>query len=446
MLREMPRLIVAGTHSGCGKTTLTLALLEALRHDMSLTALKCGPDFIDPLFHQQISGVAARQLDAFFCPGEALTAQLLRGAGRDLTVIEGVMGYYDGIGLTSEASTWQIACQTDSPVVLTVSGRGMGLSLAALLQGFASFRQPSQIRAVVFNQVSPRAYDNLAAIARQVGLEPLGYLPPLPELALQSRYLGLVTPDEVVDLRSRLIALGVQAKQSLDLAGLVRLARSAPPVEARAADRRTSVLRAPVRLAVARDEAFCFLYADSLELLRELGAELVFFSPLRDPLPQHCGGLLLCGGYPELHAEVLSANRTLRGQIAAALAAGMPTIAECGGFLYLHERLAGRDMVGFMPGEPHAGDRLGHFGYITLEARRDGLLGPAGSQIRAHEYHYWRAPDEGDGFVAHKAGRADTWPCLHSSATLLAGFPHLYLPACPEAAANFLRKAEHYAS
>ena len=440
MMGNAPRLLLAGTGSGCGKTTVTSALLRALqRRGTPLAAFKCGPDYIDPMFHTAVLGIPSRNLDLFFVDEAAVCGQLARHVPADgAGIIEGVMGFYDGISGTSDAaSAAHLARATDTPAVLVVRPRGQSLSLAAEIRGFRDFA-PNTLRGVILNGVSKAMYPFYKAIAEKAGLPVYGCLPPVPEAEIPDRHLGLVTAQEIGCLQAKLDRLADAAEQGLDLDGLLALARSAPPLE----DRSTPlapVTDRPVRIAVAQDRAFCFYYADNFDVLRALGAALVPFSPLADEkLPGGIDGLYLGGGYPELYADQLAANRSMRADIRAAVQGGLPVVAECGGFLYLHRTLDGKAMAGVIDADAHMTKKLQPFGYVTLTAGRDNLLCPAGETMRAHEFHYAQSSDNGSAFRAEKPnGRA--WDCVHANETLYAGFPHLYFRANPAAAARFVR-------
>lgn len=441
-----PRIMIAATASGVGKTTLTCGLLQLLcERGLRVQACKCGPDYLDPLFHEQLLGVPSRNLDLFLGSQDLVRELVAEGArNSDLTVIEGVMGYYDGMGCSGEASSYQVACATNTPVVLVVDARGRALSVAAEVAGFLRFRTPSHVVGVVLNQVSPSYAPRLAAAVQQeTGLPVLGYLPRLDEVRLESRHLGLIRPDEVADLHKRVGAIARALERSLDVDALVALARAAdelicPP--------RAPVAPSPARptIAVARDAAFNFYYHDTLALLEQLGAQLAFFSPLADEaLPAGTCGLYLGGGYPELYAQQLSSNRTLCAQVCAAVQQGLPTVAECGGFMYLQEELADEHgvswpMVGALPGRSQRCDHLVRFGYASLTAARDTLLARAGEHLPAHEFHYWDSTHPGDAFHARKPQGTRAWDCVVATASLHAGFPHLYLAGKPQAAKRFV--------
>ncbi|NCB64042.1 MAG: cobyrinate a,c-diamide synthase [Clostridia bacterium] len=309
-----PRLLLCAPASGGGKTTVTCALLQAyLDRGTQPVAFKCGPDYIDPMFHSEVIGAKSRNLDLFFL-GKDLTRALLRenGAGGGLSLIEGVMGYYDGVGMSTEASAYDLAQATETPAVLVLDARGRALSAAALVKGFLDFRPDSGIKGVLLNRVSPMLYPRLKeCIERETGVRVFGYLPDLPDCALESRHLGLVTAAEVADLREKLALLSAQVQKTVDLDGLLALAASAPDLGPGEEPERPVTDRKP-KIAVARDKAFCFYYADGLAYLEALGAELVPFSPMADAaLPADVGGLYLGGGYPELYASALAQNQPM---------------------------------------------------------------------------------------------------------------------------------------
>jgi len=439
----MNRLLIAGTNSGCGKTTVTCAVLSALTaRGFTPAAFKCGPDYIDSMFHRSVSGIRAYNLDPFFLDGDGLRSHLVSHAG-DLSVIEGAMGYYDGIAATSEASAYTVARETGTPAVLVVSARGAGYSLGAVIEGFMRYRRDRPIKGVIFNDANESRYPGLQQIAVNAGIRAYGYLPRNMEWSLPHRHLGLLTAGEIEGLQDILLSLRRQAEQTLDIDGLIALAKTAPALQAVQKPEHHHTER--IRLAVARDEAFCFHYEENLELLKDLGCEPVFFSPLRDKvLPDDCKGLYLCGGYPELYAKALSENTSMREDIRRAVEAGLPSISEGGGFLYLHEALNGIPMCGVIPGAVYETKRLRRFGYITLTAEHDNLLCRAGESIRSREFHYWDSTTPGNGFTALKAGRELSYACVHATDTLYAGFPHLYFPANPAFASRFVERMNQY--
>lgn len=435
---KVNRVLIAGTNSGCGKTTVTLAVLAALKkRGLSLASAKCGPDYIDPMFHRSALGVPSTNLDPFFFDENTLRFLLAsHGAGRELTVIEGVMGFYDGIGVTSRASTCELAKKTDTPAILTVGAKGASLSVLAQIKGFIDFLPNNNVAGVILNNCTEKVYAALAPeIEARLGVKPLGFMPHIRDCEISSRHLGLVTADEIGDLKSKLSLLAEQAGKSLDLDGIVALAASAPKLSF---EPPLIEKREPVRIAVARDRAFCFYYEDSLAVLEAIGAELVPFSPLEDrTLPEGINGLYLGGGYPELYANELAENETMRKSVRTALENGLPCIAECGGFMYLTGSIAGHSAVGFIEGNSFDTGKLSRFGYVTLTAKKDNMLCRAGGSIPAHEFHRWDCERTGDCFFAEKAdGRS--WDCGFASDTLYAGFPHFHFLAEPRFAEAFI--------
>ena len=440
----VPRLIVAGTNSGCGKSTVTAALLQAFtRRKAKVSAFKCGPDYLDPMLHSRITGGDAYNLDPYFFSEGTLKYLLAKhGADRDINVIEGVMGYYDGMGMTSlRASSYELSLLTDSPVLLVVSARASALSVIALIEGFCRYRPDNKIRGVVLNGCSAMAYSALSEeIKRHFHdkILPLGYLPRLPEAELESRRLGLVMDASDQKLDEKLRLLGEEAEKTLALDEISGLAGSAPALDFECPP--LPEITEPSRIAVARDEAFCFYYRDNLDLLKEMGAEICFFSPLLDAkLPRDINWLYLGGGFPELYAEALSKNQAMRSSVKAALERGLPCLAEGGGFLYLMEALDQFPMAGVLPGRSYDNGKLTRFGYLRLKALKDNVLCEAGDEIKAHEFHYWESENTGDAFLAEKES-GKSWHCIHASDTLFAGFPHLHFYANLSFARHFYER------
>lgn len=437
MRKAIPRLLIAGANSGCGKTTVVCAILQALKNrGYDVAAFKCGPDYIDPMFHTEIIGAPSANVDLYFAGAKTARALFARHA-RSLNVIEGVMGYYDGLRMDSaEASSWDVARALASPAVLVIDGHGMALSAAAVVKGFQALRAPSGIAGVIVNRVSTAVYAQLKpAVEAACGVPVYGHLP-TGDYALESRHLGLVTAQEVEGLSAKMQSLARQAEKTIDLDGLIALMRAQPELDAPEVS--VSSL-GEARIAVARDRAFCFYYRDNLELLEALGARLVPFSPLADAALPACDGLYLGGGYPELYLEALSGNASMRASVRAAVQGGLPTIAECGGFMYLTEAIDDWPMAGALPTRCRRANGLIRFGYAELTAGRDSLLFCAGDAVRGHEFHHWDAEEPGDALAAQKPS-GKSWRCAYTSDTLYAGYPHLYFASNPSVAERFVRK------
>ena len=442
----MIRVLVAAPASGSGKTVVTCALLTALqRRGLNPCAFKCGCDYIDPMFHRSALGAECHNLDLFLSDAPRVRELFARAAhGHGAAVCESAMGFYDGLGgLTDAASAWDTARVLALPVLLVVRATGAALSLAAVVRGMRDFRPDSHIVGVLLNDC-PAAF--AATLERETGLPVLGCLPRMPEAELPSRHLGLYTAAEITDLRQRFGVLADALETHVDMERLLKLYGAAEPETCPRRDCQAS----GVRIAVARDGAFCFLYAETLRTLEACGAEIVFFSPTRDAaLPENVGGLYLPGGYPELYAQRLSGNVPMRRAIAQAVRGGLPTVAECGGFLYLCRTL--RDahgvpypMAGVLPGDGFPCGKLVRFGYATMSADADSLLFRAGESVPAHEFHHWDSTDNGDALRVEKPVTGRRWRCGFVSDTLYAGFPHLYFYGRPELAARFVGAARRY--
>ena len=445
----MIQFLLAAPRSGSGKTTMTCALLMALkRRGCAPCAFKSGPDYIDPMFHRAVLGVESRNLDLFFSAPETVRTLYAKGAaGHGAAVCEGAMGFYDGLGGVSDrASAWHLADTLGLPVLLVVEPKGQSLTLAAELKGLDSFRTPSHIAGILLNNCTARMHALLAPmLEEETGLPVLGFLPKLPEAVIGSRHLGLYTAAEVENLQQKLALLADAAEEHIDWPRLLALCEKEPP----ALPARAETPPARVRIAVAQDEAFCFTYAETLEAFRDAGAEAVFFSPLRDTaLPENIGGLYLPGGYPELHARELSENTSLLREIKRKIESGLPTAAECGGFLYLGQSLTDAEgqswpMVGVLPGEAKDAGRLVRFGYAALSADSDSMLFRAGESFPIHEFHHWDSTANGAALAAKKPVGGAEWRCGSVNEHFYAGFPHLYWAGTP-LPQRFAAAAENY--
>ena len=445
----MIQFLLAAPRSGSGKTTMTCALLMALkRRGCAPCAFKSGPDYIDPMFHRAVLGVESRNLDLFFSAPETVRTLYAKGAaGHGAAVCEGAMGFYDGLGGVSDrASAWHLADTLGLPVLLVAEPKGQSLTLAAELNGLVNFRTPSHIAGILLNNCTARMHALLAPmLEEETGLPVLGFLPKLPEAVIGSRHLGLYTAAEVENLQQKLALLADAAEEHIDWPRLLALCEKEPP----ALPARAETPPARVRIAVAQDEAFCFTYAETLEAFRDAGAEVVFFSPLRDTaLPENIGGLYLPGGYPELHARELSENTSLLREIKQKIESGLPTAAECGGFLYLGQSLTDAEgqswpMAGVLPGEAKDAGRLVRFGYATLSADSDSLLFRAGESFPIHEFHHWDSTANGVALAAKKPVGGAEWRCGSVNEHFYAGFPHLYWAGTP-LPQRFAAAAENY--
>lgn len=451
---DVPRVMLAAPASGSGKTTIATGLMAALAASQTVQAFKVGPDYIDPMYHAAATGRPSRNLDTWMATPAAVRETFARAArDAEIAVIEGVMGLFDGFDGGSETgSSAEVAKLLAAPVILVLDVGKMARSAGAIALGCRAFDPALNIAGVICNRVgSPRHAGMVTDALAAIGLPVLGCIPKAAALAIPERHLGLRTAVErTAEVAAFLEAAARVVAAEVDLARVRALAGAAPGLDlpdGRAAPALAAADAATPRIAVARDEAFCFYYEDNLDLLRAAGAEIVPFSPLRDErLPSGVGGIYLGGGYPELYAAQLAANRPLRQAIRAAHNVGMPIYAECGGLMYLTEAIshgAGEPypMVGLLPGRSHLTERL-TMGYRVATARRDSLLLRRGEEVRGHEFHYseW-AGRPADAPPAYRvAGRqgGDERDEGYACANLLASYVHLHFSARPELAGRFV--------
>ena len=462
---DFPRILVAAPGSGSGKTLLTTGLLTLFQNrGIRCRSFKCGPDYIDPMFHKYVLGIDSCNLDSFFLPQEELWALFQkRAADAELSILEGVMGYYDGIGGNSTAaSTYEVAKITDTPVILVLDGKGSSLSLAAQVKGFLDYRKDSHICGVILNKTNKMVGERLRPEIEKLGVRYLGAVPVCETMDIKSRHLGLTMPQEQSELRGHLNAFAKQLEEYLDVDGILELAgcsgeklpeagktEQSNQTDLNQEETKQDEIR-PIdsesepptrRMAVAMDKAFCFYYQENLDFLRQHGWELIPFSPLHDAaLPEQVHAILLGGGYPELYAKELSANEPMLTSIRNAHAEGIKILAECGGFLYLQEHLEDEmgncwPMVGLIHADGFRTEKLGRFGYISLT--QNGAV-----RIKGHEFHYWESTAPGSAFRAEKPQSDRGWGCMYRTDSLLAGFPHLYYLSGPDLILSFLSGPE----
>ena len=446
---RIPRILIAAPCSGSGKTLLTCALLRLLQRKGILpAAFKCGPDFIDPMFHKKVLGTPSRNLDLYMAGEEGVRRSFAAGcAGAQIAVIEGVMGYFDGTGLSGmEGSSYHLASVLQAPVLLAADVRGMSRSAAALIKGFADYGEQRMIRGAFLNRVSPTVAERIGGwLESETGLPVLGRFPVDASLHIESRHLGLIEPDEIPDLLQKIDHAADLLEQTLDLEKLLAAAGSAPALQV--GEGATAVAdTSQITIAVAQDEAFSFYYEDNLEILEELGAEIVYFSPLHDEGLPEADGLLIGGGYPELRAQELAANTGMLSSIRRAAERGMPILAECGGFQYLQEELVDAEgnahlMCGVLKGRSRMTKKLVRFGYVEVSG--EGLYFGTGRAIRGHEFHYSDSTDNGNACKAVKPG-GRSWDCMVVQGRIAAGYPHLYYRSDPAFAEAFVRECRKF--
>ena len=441
---EIPRIVVAGTHSGVGKTTIASGLMAALSAEgHKVVPFKIGPDFIDPSYHALAAGRPGRNLDAFLSGPELVAPLFDHGSrGADVAVVEGVMGLFDGkSGDGEHASTAHVAKLLDAPVILVVDASAMARSAAAVVHGYATFDPGVRLGGVILNRVGSLTHEKMLreAIA-PLNVPVLGVLRRDAELRTPDRHLGLVpAPERRDEARAALDAATAAISGSCDLQGILRLARSAGRLEAKPWTPEDPEPEPPARVTVAAGPSFSFLYEENLELLRGVGAEVAFFDPTSDEvLPAGTDALYLGGGFPETYAEALAANEPLKERVRRFAAEERPIVAECGGLLYLVEELDGRRMCGVLDANARMTDRLS-LGYREARAPHDSPLAERGQRVRGHEFHY--------SAVEPGAGERPAWELVgRGSEGFVAGgvhasYLHLHWAATPEVPRRFVAAA-----
>ena len=458
----MKRAMIAAPKSGSGKTLITCGLLRLMTsHGFDVTSFKCGPDFIDPMFHRRVLGVPGGNLDSFFSGDDELR-KILSRKGHEYAVIEGVMGIYDGIinnpsdRFDYSGSCYEIASITDTPIILVIDAKGMGRTMLSVIKGILEDDNKYLIRGIILNRISEQYYKQISPLISQdlpeyVTL--LGGIPSSDDVKLDSRHLGLIMPDEIDDIVRIVDAAAGLIGQYIDTDELFSIMAGAEQKDSRKNHQSgfsTHIESAPYEkndgspvLAVARDEAFCFYYSENLRMLDHAGIVLREFSPLHDDkLPENADGILLGGGYPELFAEELSRNVSMKRSVCEAVKNGMPSIAECGGFMYLMDELSdptGKTwpMCGVVSGRAHYTGGLTRFGYIDITL-------PGGSKVKGHEFHYSDSDNNGTDAHAVKPGSGKNWDCIHAGLDHLWGFPHLWYPSCPNLITHIADRMHKY--
>ncbi len=456
----MNRLIIAAPASGTGKTSIALGLMRGFKNrGLTVQPYKAGPDYIDSAFHSQACGRASRNLDLWMLEPQILKGLFCRnGAGADICIIEGVMGLYDGLGHgLDNGSSAHLARLLDAPVILVIDGRGVSTSAAALVKGFKELDPRVNLAGVIINRVSGEKHYQMLreAIEAMTGVHCYGYVDTIQDISLESRHLGLVPSVETEDLDGKLELLAKRLSETVDIEGLFAMASGAPAMEVEPYQTPEGV--GPVRIGIARDEAFNFYYEDNLDLLKDMGVQWVPFSPIQDgALPENLGGIYIGGGFPEVFADRLSANRSMLYSIQKAAKSGMPVFAECGGFMYLMDSIKDFDgrvhpMCGVLKGTAVMTKRLQRFGYVSVELAEDSLLGPSGTCLKGHEFHRSiRENAELTTAPAYKVTKASpphgSWTCGANTGNILAAYAHIHWGSNPAAAEHFVNTCCKYAS
>ncbi|MDP4093601.1 MAG: cobyrinate a,c-diamide synthase [Bacillota bacterium] len=457
---KIPRIIIAGTGSGCGKTTISMGIMSALsQKGYRVQPFKVGPDYIDPMFHTHITGRYSRNLDSWML-GEEKTAYLFgkNASNSDIAVIEGVMGLYDGLnGRSSEGSTAHVAAITKTPVILVIDGEAMSLSAAAVVKGFVDFDRNIDVKGVIINNIYGEGHYRIIkeAVEGHTNAAVLGYLEKTKDCFLEDRHLGLVTAGEILDLNSRIDILTEKIRKGINLDLLVKIAATAPELSIPDLSIPENTTK-ETTIAIAMDKAFNFYYRDSLDLLESLGAKLIYFSPMEDnTVPENADGVYIGGGYPEIWAGQLEENIPMKESLRGLIKKGLPVYAECGGLMYLGDSIELSDckkfdMAGVIHIRTEMTNSLQHFGYVRMDTFRENILAAPGQSIRAHEFHFSRAI-ETPGLVkcfrltgAGGVGPEKSWECGYRVNNVVADYPHIHFWSNPGFAERFVQSCRTY--
>ncbi|WHY73775.1 cobyrinate a,c-diamide synthase [Fictibacillus enclensis] len=448
------RIVIAGTGSGVGKTTLTIGLMSALQQrGYEVQGFKCGPDYIDPTYHTAVTGRVSRNLDSWMLSENVVKEVFKRGSGgADISIIEGVMGFYDGKDPKSNrGSTAEIGMITESPVLLVVNCASMARSAAAIVKGFQMLAEGPNIVGVIANQVGSKGHFELVktAIEQECQVPVIGYLERNEELYIPERHLGLIPSIERGDLDPFFQKLGELVEATIDLDHLMKVAE-APPIELEAKDslfqkRETE----PVKIAVAKDAAFNFYYQENLDLLEAYGAKLQFFSPLNgETVPQDAQGLYLGGGFPEEFAPELAEQTAVRASVQEAIKRGVPTLAECGGFMYLTEELETSEgevhqMAGIIPGRAVMHTKRVALGYREIKGKPSNYLLKENEAAKGHEFHYstFQAEEE-IPYAFETKGMRGAKDEGYMKGNLIAGYTHFHFASFPAMAENWIKQCQ----
>ena len=465
---KVNRLMIAGMTSGSGKTTLTCAFLRCLqKRGLDLKSYKCGPDYIDPMFHKKAFGIESRNLDIFFMGEERLKASVAK-ARDSYAVIEGVMGIYDGNDVSSVAgSCYEIASVTSTPIVLVVNAGKVGRTIISMIKGVLADDDRKLIKGIILNNISGKFYEMLlpelgkAISVSRSDVKLLGFFPKTKGIDFESRHLGLKLPSESAEIEKKIETASEVFEENIDIDAMLEIMQNAdalniPKASVAEISEETSTAYGVINgtddtgdgltLAVAYDDAFCFYYRDNIEMFEERGVKIKYFSPLEDSaVPEDADGLLLGGGYPELYLEKLSRNRSMLSSIKALIEREIPSLAECGGFMYLGKSIEDEngnvfEAVGAYEGKCKFSGKLVRFGYMQINDAPGDLLCGNMKGLKGHEFHYYDSDMNGEACTAGKPFRDITWKCIVSDKNGIWGFPHFYYGSNPAFVDSFVRK------
>ncbi|WP_300298841.1 cobyrinate a,c-diamide synthase [Anaerosolibacter sp.] len=456
---RLPRFVLAGTQSGVGKTTISTGVMSALRkRGFQVQPFKVGPDYIDPAFHTFVTGNKSRNLDSWMLEEEIVKGLFVKNAsGKDIAVIEGVMGLYDGSGSRKDVgSTAHVSKIIKAPVILIINGSGMAASAAAQVLGYKMYDPDVEIAGVIINNVSGEKHYHILkeAIERDIRIKCVGYMVKNTAIKLESRHLGLIPSVEVEGLQHKIEEIGSMIEKTVDIDALLEISEQAVPIDGRLKENKG--LENRINIGVAQDKAFNFYYEDNLDLLRSLGANLIFFSPLEDKkLPEEIHGLYFGGGFPEVFAQELEDNRELRQQIKDSIEAGLPAYAECGGLMYLTNAIISlegqrHEMVGVFNTETKMTGRLQRFGYVDVTIDQPTVISQTIEKAKAHEFHRSVLTkdlknDQVYGLEKTRNGEiVDRWRCGLKRHNALGAYAHIHFYCNPRLAENFIENCSVY--
>ncbi len=474
---RIPRVMIAAMRSGSGKTLLTMGFLRLLNQKIQgLHAYKCGPDYIDPMFHTKVLGIESRNLDPYFCDKADLN-RILSKQKTGYALMEGVMGLYDGIAAdTTAGSSYEVAVQTGTPVILIADASKVGRTIISQIKGILLDDKDRMIRGLILNRISEQFYEKLKPVLikelAEMGfpdVKCLGVIPFLKGIEIDSRHLGLKMPDEIRNINEQIDKVAGVVDKYVDMDAVLDIMSTASDISTYNSSNISSEYTSKQSIAIARDEAFCFLYSDNLEIFEERGIGIKYFSPLHDKeIPAGVSALLLPGGYPELYLKELSSNEDMLRSIRNAINSGIPSLAECGGFMYLHrlvrdEKGVAYPLVGVIDGECTYTGHLVRFGYMCIESVNKEFAGTDHfpeyikylSGMKGHEFHYYDSTSNGSGavavkpyyssFISEKNGNRNRWNCMVAGNNGLWGFPHFYYRSDPAFIDAFVQAMEEYA-
>jgi len=448
--RKIPRIMIAAPKSGSGKTTITCGMLQYLKNNnFKVASFKCGPDYIDPMYHRKVLGLDVGNLDTYFVPDKEIQ-KILASTSGECVIVEGVMGLYDGLGgIYEKSSSYEVAIATKTPIILVVDAHGSGRTLISQIKGILEDDHENLIKGIILNKTSREFCERLKPLLfkmfdeKRFDCKVIGCVPNNSSFEVGSRHLGLQLPDEIEKINEKLNEIASVLAESLDFEVVNEIMNQAEPIELEKQNSETNV-EGKVKIAVAMDEAFCFYYKENLEIIKSLGAEIIPFSPIHDKkVPDDVDGIILGGGYPELYLNELSKNRSMMESVRACISSGIPSLAECGGFMYLHKTVENKEgnsfeLVGAIDAKCSYTGKLVRFGYAEIAACNDDDVEYSLEGLKGHEFHYYDSSDNGDKVTMSKPLSDKKWNALHINNGSVWGFPHFYYPSKPEFIMEFI--------